>query len=74
MSSASACQPTQLLLLQTIEICEAWLEKAPGHECHLWAHMLSFYAKVNMADQPEELRQVQLHHIALETRTKHWSR
>ena len=46
------------MLLQTIEICEGWLGKAPGHECHLWAHMLSFSAKANMADQPEELRQV----------------
>ena len=58
MSSASAYEPIQILLLQTIEICEAWLKQAPGHECHLWAHMLAFFAKINMADQPEELREV----------------
>ena len=58
MASASAYQLIQFLSLQTIEICEAWLHKAPGHELHLWAHMLAFFAKLNMADQPEQLRKV----------------
>ncbi|KAL3141970.1 hypothetical protein ABBQ32_004616 [Trebouxia sp. C0010 RCD-2024] len=46
------------LMSQTIDVCEAWLQRAPAHELHLWAYVLAFFARVNLADEPEQLRKV----------------
>lgn len=58
---ASAFPSHQVLLLQTIKICEAWLGNAPRHEFHLWAHLLALFAKLNLTGQPKQLRKVSLY-------------
>ena len=41
-----------------MELCRVWLLKAPDQEMHVWALVMSFMAKLNLVDTPEELRKV----------------
>ncbi len=49
------------LLLQTMDICDDWLDHVGRGGNAVWANVLSAYAQLHLAERPRELRQVTTH-------------
>ncbi len=49
------------LLLQTMDICDDWLDRVGSGGHAVWANVLRAYAQLHLAERPRELRQVTTH-------------
>lgn len=49
------------LLLQTMDVCDEWLDHVGTGGHAVWANVLSAYAQLHLVERPHKLRQVTTH-------------